>query len=290
MECNLCYSRANQSDSVHVVVWKTTNTVLRTVEITQLTLYVCGECMNRYKAQKYEAANPKKLFLPLGIIGVVIGLILSIMNILRGPGGDGNLIATGISMVIIIPLVFWFLAKRVEKQYGAGSPPISPQNLPLSSPEISAAVYDVAGEVTYSFLEDWEQHKKNQYTDIQKERSYPISFYKFHPFDQISKKQSTYKLVNIDEEAMSFVKLLIECYEKGEEFKARDTFQLISEGYLRWYTKNAQLRNVYLIDSRESATLELLENLNSKEIIGNKRKEVRNEYGDEEWYYRLLKI
>ncbi len=43
---------------------------------------------------------------------------------------------------------------------------------------------------------------------------------------------------------------------------------------------------MYCANVRETATLELLEPLRQQELL-TKRVEVRNEYGDEAWYYTL---
>jgi hypothetical protein len=72
----------------------------------------------------------------------------------------------------------------------------------------------------------------------------------------------------------------------GVEFFAGDTFSMIRDGYLEWFRAEAQRKNMYCANVRETATLELLEPLRQQELL-TKRVEVRNEYGDEAWYYTL---
>jgi hypothetical protein len=90
----------------------------------------------------------------------------------------------------------------------------------------------------------------------------------------------------IDEEKR-ILNIIESKFDKGNEFKARNIFGMISSEYLNFYTEEAKKQNIYSINWPETATLELLESLRLKGIL-SRRVEVKNEYGDEEWYYTLL--
>jgi hypothetical protein len=76
-------------------------------------------------------------------------------------------------------------------------------------------------------------------------------------------------------------------FNVGEEFKAKLIFDLLSQPYLDWYKSQAERNRVYCLNYTESAALEILESLMNKGIL-RKRSEIRNEYGDEDWYYALV--
>jgi len=84
-----------------------------------------------------------------------------------------------------------------------------------------------------------------------------------------------------------FLNALVQKYGKGNEFRAGASFKLISDDFISWYAETARANNVYSINWRESAALELLEDLLAKGALRNKRVETRNEYGDEDWYYTV---
>jgi hypothetical protein len=58
-ECSLCQGAANLFDQIELVTVKR-SIALRTVETRQLSVFICQECMERYKAKKYQDEQPKK--------------------------------------------------------------------------------------------------------------------------------------------------------------------------------------------------------------------------------------
>lgn len=94
------------------------------------------------------------------------------------------------------------------------------------------------------------------------------------------------KLVDAREEEPALLRALVGQYGKGGEFTATEAMRLVSAGYVKWYGEMAKANNTYLIGGG-SATLELLESLLAKGLLRDKRTAVRNEYGDEEWYYTV---
>ena len=92
---------------------------------------------------------------------------------------------------------------------------------------------------------------------------------------------------NPKDEEKRILKLIESTYGKNNEFKARNLFDNISKEFLNLYVEEAKKQNVYSINWPETATLEILESLRVKGML-SRRVEVKNDYGDEEWYYTLI--
>jgi hypothetical protein len=93
--------------------------------------------------------------------------------------------------------------------------------------------------------------------------------------------------ISINDEMPRFMKAIIDMYGYGQEFKASEASYLLSPGYITWYTQLASQKNIYSVNYTESATLELLETLLRIGYLKGKRKEVKNEWGDEDWFYTI---
>jgi hypothetical protein len=94
-------------------------------------------------------------------------------------------------------------------------------------------------------------------------------------------------LISINDEMPRFMKAIIDTYGYGQEIKASEASYLISPEYVKWFTQLASQKNVYAVNYTESATLELLDALHHEGYLKSKRKEVKNEWGDEEWFYTI---
>lgn len=291
-ECSLCHGPAGAFDSVDLVTIKS-DFVRRLETINGLTVYICKDCMDRYKENKLVAEKPKALFLIFTIAGVVIGGLWLVINLIKHH--TGNALFFSIMLLVGFPVASFLNWRISEAKYGKNSKPMDPYTLPVDCDEFRVAVYNLAGKVQYTYLKDWQAHEKNPNgTSLQKVESSSIENYPYHYLAEVVKKaqanqdQGDSIQVNVIEEISEFKQKLLEKFGKGKEFAVREVVSFVSPEYVNWFAQMAQQNKIYSINWRESAVVDLLGSLQRDGIVGNKRVEVRNSYGDEDWFYTLL--
>lgn len=93
----------------------------------------------------------------------------------------------------------------------------------------------------------------------------------------------------LNREKRKFLKAIKKKYGTGNEFKAAGAFGLLSAAYYKWFKEiYCPMTNTRCIDYTESGALQIMEELRAEGHL-KKRVEKRNEWGDENWYYTLVK-
>jgi len=290
-ECSLCSGPAGAFDSIDLVTIK--DDYFRGTRTTNgLKIYICKDCMERYKAEHYKEEHPKLMFSIFTGASLLIGGLILIINLAKGRAGDA--ITVPIIILVIGPAVSFFMWRRIENKFGPKSKPMDPLKLPIESMEMAVAVFNMVGSIDYAKIDDWKTFQKNPngYT-LPKGHSTSIEEHKYHYLEDVVKVHANKEAANLiqvdpNKEESLFIAKLKEKYAKGIEFSVRDIKGLISEEYVSWFAKKAQENKIYSINWRESAVVDLLGAMARDGVIGNKRVEVRNEFGDEDWFYTML--
>ncbi len=93
----------------------------------------------------------------------------------------------------------------------------------------------------------------------------------------------------LNREKRKFMKAIKKKYGKGNEFEAVAAFGLLSTAYYKWFKEiYCPSTNTRCIDYTESGALQIMEELRAEGYL-KKRAEKINEWGDENWYYTLVK-
>lgn len=189
MKCDTCGKDAATWLTVNVVTWKIleirdarnplaqlpsgAQSQIR-YEIAPLEIYICQACW-----ATHQAKNDREKIIPGAMAGALglLGLLIIIFSLRREPWESslGLYLCSGISLLLLffglVNVWQWISSRRKPVDYL--NKKMGKMDLPLDSEEVSNAVYNRLGQVTYSSVQDWKSYQISN--------SNPVSRYSARP-------------------------------------------------------------------------------------------------------------